>query len=107
MAKYKRKKWYRFFIDAWLAHWNEYSEIEKERMIKEDFEEHDEYFVRNFVEELNLKNKVINKIEVSRFFEKELFTSQIKISIEENLSIIIKDFGDEKPSELLILNKEK
>ncbi len=101
------KKWYRFFIDAWLTHWDEYNEIEKTKIIKDDFEEYDEYFVRDLVEELGLNDKVINEIEVSRFFEKEQYIAQIKISIEEHLLIIIRDFGDKKPAELLILNNKE
>lgn len=99
------KEWYRFFIDAWLVHWTEYSASEKEEIIEDDFEGEDEYFVKNLMKELGLADKMIEEIEVSRFFENQIFTSQIKISIEENLLIVVRDYGDEKPSELLVRNE--
>ena len=99
--------WYRFFIDAWHEHWNEYDEIEKEELIEEDFEEYDKYFVRNLLKLLNLQDKKLNEIEVRRFYKNQFFVSQIKIAIEDNLFVIVRDYGDEKPSELLVKKNEK
>ncbi len=98
----KEGKWYRFFMDAWLIHWNEYTGIEKNEIIEDDFEGYDGYYVRNLFEEFNLDGKKIKEIEVRRFFDNQQFTSQVKISIEDNILIIVKDYGDVKPSELVI-----
>lgn len=99
-----RKAWYRFFIDAWVVHWNEYNEVEKEELMEEDSEEHTDYFVRDLAKEFNLTDEKINEIEVRRFYENELFVSQIKISIVNDLTIVIRDYDDKKPSELLLRN---
>lgn len=100
------EKWYRFFLDAWLFHWDEYHLKEKEDLIKEDFEECDDFFVRDLFTEFNLKDKVINEIEVSRFFKEQIYTTQVKISIDDSLQIKIRDFGDERSSELIIISRE-
>lgn len=101
------KVWYRFFIDACHEHWHEYNEIEKEEIIDEDFEEYEQYFVKNLLEEVNLQDKELKEIEVRRFYENQFFTSQIKMTIEGDLLIIVRDYGDKKPSELLIKKNGK
>lgn len=97
-----RKKWYRFFMDAWITHWHEYDEREKETLMAEDFEEYDGSFVRNLAKELDLIDKELKAIEVHRFYENEQYVAQIKISIEENLTIIVRDYNDEKSASLMI-----
>lgn len=104
--------WHRFLIDAWMLHWTEYDEKEKEELIEEDFENGiieigDEVWkVRNIMDEFHLKDKKILDAELTYFKKNNLTCCQLNIKIETGLTLIFNDYGDEIDAEFLVRKTE-
>ncbi|WP_027391797.1 hypothetical protein [Aquimarina latercula] len=96
------KKCNRFFMDAWMLHWTEYTQKEMEELIKEDFEESDTYRIIDLMLDYNLADKLIRNVEVDYLKETESLTGKLWIEIEGSEIIELLDFGDEKEQELKI-----
>ncbi|WP_397361951.1 hypothetical protein [Olleya sp. R77988] len=108
--------WHRFFIDAWMPHWNatnteeskEYYETEIiEDYIKEELEDYqsedgDKWEEVNILEAFDLINKKIINAESKHIELNGFWCTQLNIEIENNNEIILNDYCDEKESELII-----
>lgn len=102
--------WHRFFIDAWVLHWTEFDEMERQEAIEEDFEDGsvriDEHIwvVRNIMDEYNLADTKIADAQLVYVQEKQVMCAQLQIYLESNLVIYLNDYGDEIDARLIIKN---
>ncbi|MBT31015.1 MAG: hypothetical protein CMO01_15255 [Thalassobius sp.] len=99
--KTSKEKCRRFFIDAWVLHWTEFSLTEMNEQIVEDFAEDDLYKVCDISANYNLLNKRIERIYMDYICDDGL-VAELEINIEGGIQIIVQDFGDEKEQKLII-----
>ncbi|PTX60103.1 hypothetical protein C8N46_107109 [Kordia periserrulae] len=95
-------KCHRFFIDAWMLHWAEYSITEMEELIDEDLEEHDSFVVHDLMSSFDLKDKMIDNVEMNYIKLSEQLVGKLLIEIANKGTIEILDYGDKKEQELKI-----
>ncbi len=98
--------WHRFFVDAWVPHWNTFNEEEKTDTIEEDLEnnviEGTKYFVKDLMKEFGLKNKKIEHVDMNYSKKDALFFGNLKIIIEGSKEINVYDYGDIITTELYV-----
>ena len=102
-------KWHRFFLDAWVPHWVEYSEADKKVLIEDDFEEGrfggKIQQVKDLMKMFDLENARILDVEMGYSETRNLLCGQLRLKIERGKEIIVNDFGDEKAAELIVGGK--
>jgi hypothetical protein len=115
--------WHRFFIDAWIPHWEalnpaqalQYAkdahEDSVEELIKEEFEEYiDDYGGQwraiDILESYNLYGKEVLNVFVEYKEIDGNISAQLSLLIEGDVEIFINDFGDKIDAELIINNKK-
>lgn len=98
--------WHRFFLDAWVPHWNIYNEKEKTDLIEDDLENdvigEIKYFVKDLMADFNLQHKKVECAGMSYAYRDQLFFGNLKIKIQGSREINIYDYGDEINSELYL-----
>lgn len=93
---------HRFFIDAWMLHWSNYSPTEMEELIKEDFEEYDSFIVKDLMSNFELKDKMIHNVEMDYIEHPDQLIGKLLIEIEDKGTIELLDYDDKKEQELKI-----
>jgi len=92
----------RFFIDAWMLHWDVYNVNEMTELIKEDFEESSSHKVIDLMEQYELKGKTILNIEMDYVKKPDSLTGKLILEIQDGFQMELLDFGDEKEQKLNI-----
>lgn len=115
--------WHRFFLDAWIPHWKAINSAEAqeyakgahedsiEAHIKEEFEEYiddegGQWKVVDILKLYDLREKEIKNVSVVYLKKNDNIIAQLKLLIEEDVEILINDFGDIIDAELIINNKK-
>ena len=115
--------WHRFFIDTWIPHWKTLNQAEAiqcakdtnedsiEDHIKEELEEYiddngGKYKAIDMLKLYPLQGKEIKDASVEYLRKDDSVMAQLKLLIEEDIEILVNDFGDIIDAELIINNKK-
>jgi hypothetical protein len=102
--------WHRFFIDAHMLHWVEYSEEEMKEVREEDFEDEEfdgaYWIVRDLMLEFNLENNKIKDAQMVYFRKGSLMCGQLQIKVDGDTEILLNDYGDEADPELFVKSRK-
>lgn len=93
---------YRFFSDAWIAHWHEYSYKEMQELKEEDFDIEDSSQIIDLAKEYSLRGKQIVNA-VTDYIELTMqLIAVLRIDFAGGGYLELLDYGDEKDQELVV-----